>query len=119
MQLGSIQQTLRQTTARLTRLEMDPRQKVSRGRYPRSDPRDDPRWPKWGITTDAQLSKCKEERKCLLCFNDGHPWQACPRLKGQRSPFAQSLQEISPSPPGSWRARPCSPPRARPNARGP
>eukprot|EP00983_Pelagomonas_calceolata_P008433 275918-Pelagomonas_calceolata.AAC.1 len=62
MQLGSIQQTLRRTIARLARLEMGPRQKVSRGRDPRSDTRDDPRWPKWGRTTDAQLSKCKEER---------------------------------------------------------
>eukprot|EP00983_Pelagomonas_calceolata_P124665 1161130-Pelagomonas_calceolata.AAC.10 len=102
MQLGSIQQNLRKTTARLARLEMGPRQDASRGR-------------------DITGSTLVVTLVMILAGQngDGHPWQACPHLKGQRSPSAQSLQERSPSPPGSWRAHPSSPPRARPNAQGP
>lgn len=113
MQLDSLQQTLQQTTDRLARLEMVPRQHAPRAR----DPRKDPRWPRWGRVHDSQLRRCKEGNLCFLCFKDGHQWPECPRLKGQRSPSALSLQDRrSPSPPGSWRVRPGSPPRGRPNA---
>lgn len=113
MQINSLHHALQRTTDRLARLEMAPRSSVGRAR----DPRTDRRWPRWGRVDDRQIAQCKQGNKCFLCFQPGHPWPACPRLHGQRSPSAQSLQR-SPSPP-NWRARPSSPSKSRPNFQRP
>ena len=114
MHLGSMQQTLQRATAALSRLNVAPRRPA-----PKRDPRKHPLWPSWACVHESQLARCRNEHKCFICFKDGHAWPDCPRLQGNRSPSATTLAEQSPSPPGSWRARPPSPGRAHPNFRGP
>ena len=103
MQINSLLSTL-------SALQLGPNKKPpDKPRYP-PDPRRDRRWPSWARNMSShEIDRLRRERRCFLCYKQGHPWTDCFRLNNRpRSPSPQGLAARSPSPP-SWRACPPSP----------
>jgi hypothetical protein len=74
--------------ARVAALEVS----AGRQRGGTPDPRNSSSWPRGVRRTDADIERCRREKRCFLCDSTTHSWMACPQRAGSAGVDAQRYE---------------------------